>query len=543
MDPRHPQSSPNPIPDQMLLKLEDVTLRHGNRTLFPHTTWSIHRRQHWAILGDKHSGGAVLGQALAQKVQIQSGQITYFLDYASRPHGRRFFEPGEVVRFSPESFDTLLFQGYQQARWQSFEGGGCPTAADLLNGQSIENRSPFQVDPQRVEESIYIQRRTQAAHLLGIEHLLHQKMLHLSTGERRKVLIVRALMQEPALLILDDPCGGLDPAARTRLLADLSDLIQQRTELTLVVVATRPEEVPHGIDHFAIVHNNRLACTTRRDEHPSILNAQAHVCRSLGQLGKTNIPLPNPIRTDWLEWSRPEGPLITVTNATVRYGEKTILENLSWEVRPGEHWALMGPNGAGKSTLLSLILGDSPQTYALDIRIAGRKRSPGTSVWELKRKIGFVCAESHAFHPANLDCLSIVLSGLHGTIGLHHPSSHSEQQQAEAWLQILGVRQLTAVAFGSISLEEQRLVLLARALVGDPALLILDEICQSLAADTRLLILSVLKQLCRRRPPLSLLFVTHHQDEIPEGCNRVLHLAEGKIAKIETLQPAASPPR
>jgi molybdate transport system ATP-binding protein len=246
---------------------------------------------------------------------------------------------------------------------------------------------------------------------------------------------------------------------------------------------------------------------------------------------ETRPVFPAPIRNDWKTFRESNTPLISITGATIRYGNKTVLDNIDWTVHAGEHWAIVGPNGAGKSTLLSLVLGDCPQSYAQNIRLWGRRRGTGESIWDLRKNIGFVCSESHTFHPPEADCLSTVLSGFHETIGLYKFCAKSEHDHAFRWMQSLGIEKLASRPFGELSLGEQRLVLLARALVRDPVLLILDEICQSLGEESRAAILRILEQLCQHDLPLSLICVSHHWDEIPDSVRYRMHMKNGLIMK------------
>ena len=177
------------------------------------------------------------------------GQILYCFD--GTPYGRTYLQRGEIVLVSAETQREVLQQyaGYHQARWQSTEGADAPTVGELLSGRRIERVSPYEVTPLIVDETVYAARRAQAVELLGIAPLLDRKIIHLSNGETRKVLLARALMQSPKLLILDDPFGGLDRASRETLAHVLAILLEQRRQKLLLVTARR-EEIPGGITHI-----------------------------------------------------------------------------------------------------------------------------------------------------------------------------------------------------------------------------------------------------------------------------------------------------
>jgi molybdate transport system ATP-binding protein len=202
-------------------------------------------------------------------------------------------------------------------------------------------------------------------------------------------------------------------------------------------------------------------------------------------------------------------------------------------MRQGEHWAIRGPNGAGKSTLLSLILADNPQGYANELKIFGRPRGSGESIWEIKQQIGWVAPEIHMYYPSQAACQTIVCSGFFDSVGLFHNMTPAQMQIAAKWMQALGIEALAERSFQEVSIGEQRLVLLARALVKQPRLLILDEPCQGLDGANRSRIIQLLDSLCQQTP-VSLLYVTHHLDELPRAIKHVMHLENGRmLAKME----------
>lgn len=207
----------------------------------------------------------------------------------------------------------------------------------------------------------------------------------------------------------------------------------------------------------------------------------------------------------------------------MRYGDSAILRDINWTIRAGESWALLGPNGSGKTTLLSLILGDHPQVYTNDVVVFDRPRGSGESVWEIRRHIGWVSPEQHLHFNAAATCFAVVASGFHDTVGLFQPVTARQRQAARR-----GLAQFQLLAFAeqplfSLSAGLQRMVLLARALVKRPRLLILDEPCQGLDAAHRDSFKRAVDALIRARA-VTAIYVTHRPDEIPPGITRVLRL-------------------
>jgi molybdate transport system ATP-binding protein len=219
-------------------------------------------------------------------------------------------------------------------------------------------------------------------------------------------------------------------------------------------------------------------------------------------------------------------------HASVNYQDVPVLHDITWTMRQGEHWAIRGPNGAGKSTLLSLILADNPQAYANDLKLFGRQRGSGESIWDIKQRIGWVAPELNNFYQSHDTCRMVVCSGFFDSIGLYHDVTPAQAQVAAAWMQALGIEALAGQSFQAVSIGEQRLILLARALVKQPSLLILDEPCQGLDAPHRTRIIDLLDSLCQQTQ-VSLLYVTHHTDELPQAITHVLELERGRIRARE----------
>ena len=208
---------------------------------------------------------------------------------------------------------------------------------------------------------------------------------------------------------------------------------------------------------------------------------------------------------------------------TVRYGNAVILRDINWTVRAGESWALLGPNGSGKTTLLSLILGDHPQVYSNDVTVFGRPRGNGESVWEIKRHIGWVSPELHVHFNDSISCFEVVASGFYDTVGLFQAPSSRQRALARRWLAQFQLLEFAPRPLFSLSAGLQRTVLLARALVKNPRLLILDEPCQGLDAAHRAFFVRAVDALIRAGS-VTAIYVTHRPDEIPSSIKRVLRL-------------------
>ena len=214
---------------------------------------------------------------------------------------------------------------------------------------------------------------------------------------------------------------------------------------------------------------------------------------------------------------------IIFNKVTIRYGERTILKDLDWTVNKGEHWSLSGDNGSGKSTLLSLVCADNPQSYACDISLFGHKRGSGESIWDIKKHIGYVSPEMHRSYKQNIPAIQIVASGLKDTIGLYVRPNDAEKEQCRKWLRVFGIGELAERKFMEMSSGEQRLVLLARAFVKEPDLLILDEPLHGLDDVNRRMVKDIVDRYCQN-PAVTLIYVTHYQEELPRCIDHALFL-------------------
>ncbi|MDR3573801.1 MAG: ATP-binding cassette domain-containing protein [Anaerolineaceae bacterium] len=540
----------------MLISIEDITIQVGGsgaapngsgaapsgsgaapdgRRLFEHTSWTIEKDQNWGIIGTTGSGKSILAKAICRKLQIVQGCISFYFDGPNLP--RTYLNPNEVLMLSSETHRDFLQQyaGYHQARWQSFEGQEAPTVADLLSAKGIQSRSPFEISPRLENEAAHLHKRDYAVQLLKLDDLLDRRVHTLSHGESRKVFLARLMMQTSRLLLLDDPYVGLDRETRQHLAQGIETLIAEG-DPKILWIGSRIDEMPHGIDHLLVVQDGCAAAQGKRE----VVLLSPEYKASLHQPSQKNISsqkspafkaasqryasaLTGSTSTDSM-------PLIEMADVSVTYGDVQILKNISWTVRQGERWMLVGHNGAGKTTLLSLILADNPQSYANTISLFGKERGSGESVWEIKKNIGWVSPELQIYYSRTVSCLEVVCSGFFDSVGLYQTSSAEQMAAAVDWMSALGIEALANGPYSSLSAGQQRLVLLARALVKNPVLLILDEPCQGLDSAHRSQFIELIDQLCEHIP-VTLIYVSHHQGEMPAATTHQLTLEHGRASK------------
>ena len=202
---------------------------------------------------------------------------------------------------------------------------------------------------------------------------------------------------------------------------------------------------------------------------------------------------------------------------------KQILHGVSLKIKPGEVHALMGPNGSGKTCLLNLITGDHPQSYSNDIFVFGYQRGSGESIWDIKQYIGYVSTSLLWEYRVSINLINVVISGFYDSIGLYHEASAGEKRIALQWLQLLGLEGRADQPFNRLSYGEQRLLLIARAMVKHPPLLILDEPCLGLDDINRQLVLALIEKICLGSES-TVLYVNHHAEDKIEGIKYHLSL-------------------
>jgi molybdate transport system ATP-binding protein len=387
----------------------------------------------------------------------------------------------------------------------------------------VKQLNPYQVVEGVPDPSKFAAQREEVVELLGIEALLEKDLQQISNGERRKVLLARALLKSPKLLILDNPFTGLDAGFRDRLERIIGHLIDG--ELRIILVTNGRDELPPGVTHVLLMNHHGVAAQGPKEAILRGLSGHQLVIPGLSERAE----LPALMEEQEGAAGEQSQVLVHMEKVSVSYNGAQILTEVDWTVRTGEHWALLGPNGAGKTTLLSLILGDNPHAYANDITLFGKRRGSGESIWDIKRQIGWVAPELHLYYPKNIPCLDLVCSGFFDSVGRYHKCSADQNKMAMGWLQRLRMQQCADRSFGGLSEGEQRMILIARALVKHPALLILDEPCQGLDAANRDRVLQAVETI-GDHTGATIIYVTHQGDALPSIITHMLRLDRGRVA-------------
>lgn len=346
---------------------------------------------------------------------------------------------------------------------------------------------------------------------LGLSALVDRGLRLLSTGERRRVVLARALIKSPELLILDEPFDGLDQEFRVHLRYLFEELSEK---MTLVIVANRLSDLDGLVSHLACVDRGELLLSGPREEVEG-----NDLFKQLMELSDERISIPAR-KQDRMER---EGSLISMKNVTVIHGGCEIISSFDWQVEPGQNWKISGPNGCGKSTLVNLVSGDHPQCYSNDVTVMGMRRGNGESVWDIKSHLGIVSPALHQQYRVGSPALSVVLSGFYDSVGIYRKPEPAHVAVAKEWLSVVGMSGQEKQLFRSLSYGQQRLLLIARALVKQPPILILDEPCQGLDPLNRALVLNVIDRIASTGLT-QILYITHeHEDHLDCVTHELVH--------------------
>lgn len=453
--------------------------------------WHMKKGENWAVVGPNGAGKTLFADLVQERIVLKSGSVKCLDE-----RGEQVF--GAVKSMSFRDIHTISDSRnmYYQQRWNSQDAEESPFASSLLEGFSADKIMEY-------------------SSLFGIESLLDKRIISLSSGELRKFLVTRVLMMEPSVLILDNPFIGLDARSRQSLDSMLSSLYE-RKGLQVVLVLSQTKDLPGWIDMIQPVENMSLGKPFSKhqlDRQPSLLGGMFLAGSAVSLPSYSEVP----------EASASD-EVLSMRDVRVTYAGMPVLEGVDWKVMKGEKWALLGPNGSGKSTLLSLVCGDNPQGYANDLSIFGKRRGTGESIWDIKKRIGYLSPDMHTYYMEDVTCLEAVASGFFDSVGLFRKCTSAQYDAAAAWMECFGASHLAGKPFIKLSYGEQRLVLLVRAFVKNPELLILDEPLHGLDTGRKQLAKNIIELFCSR-PDKTLIYVTHYMDEIP-GCvteYKVLH--------------------
>ncbi len=335
----------------------------------------------------------------------------------------------------------------------------------------------------------------------SLERLARRRFLTLSYGEKRRVLIARALAGNPALILLDEVHNGLDTQTRRVLDRELCRLAQRGT--TLVMAAHRVDDVSSLFGRAVVLRDGQI------EYDGPLADAPQHWLTLEGQGASCALP----------SIASSEQPLLELRDAWLYRDYRPVIRGLDWTVGAGEHWAILGANGSGKSTLLQAVYGLLP--FASRGQVRRRGYELGVHIEEWRRRLGFVSPELQTEYLDDLSVEEFVVSGERLSFGLLRRATAAERRRAHAALELVGFSGSFGASVRILSYGQRRLVLFARALVLKPEALLLDEPLTGLDAPFRAQVRALLSSLAQSG--VQLLVAAHHATDL---CPEIGHLLE-----------------
>ena len=499
-------------PDE-LLSAENLSFKCSVSFMLKNISLVLKKGESLALTGGSGSGKTTLARILAGMILPDEG----------------------VLSVSPELKRVIV---NQQDQFMSLSGKRSTYYGQRYENQGMESTPgvreylfKIRAGTSSSEDETAVEAIMERMHL---SVLAETRLLQLSNGERKRTQLAAALLENPDLLILDQPFTGLDTAARE----NLAGLLEKQMEagLTLVIVCDAAH-IPEYMHQVLELDKGRISRFTRRERYVPAERADRI---EPGIHDERLSQLLTPVKEQFVS-------MIRMNQVNVTIGGKEILKNINWHVKSGERWALLGPNGAGKTTLLSLVTADNPQGYVNDLLLFDRKRGSGESIWDIKKRIGFISPELHLYFMRgegisntipglrhkpprydSLTCGEVILSGFRDEIGFTSPPTDLQQERTANWLSVLKLDHLKDRPYNQVSLGQQRSLLLVRALIKSPSLLILDEPCQGLDHAQTSYFLQLLNLICTHLNT-TLIYVTHLREEIPACVNKMIMLSEGQV--------------
>ncbi len=543
-----------------LISIQNCNVHDLHGTYIPNISWTMKTGEAWLVIGPNGGGKANFLRALAGEKEIAPNEPQETKAALANGEGSAgFSDPAAVPLYSSVFKDSAEIVSLERAASlieeerdldeseimdHPDEGRtGRRFICEVLGGpDALHRHDPLPPIAARLETLPEVK-------LCGIEKILDRGLKFMSTGEIRRTLLCRALLSGKKLLILSDPFAGLDVTSRTVLREFFQTVVgrqlsaDEKSDTTRIILGMeRYTEIPETITHVLEFTDNKISFRGTKAEYEKIVktreakSAETRDADKAAFIGELNTISKE---TEVLRNEKPAGEttLIQMNNVNVGWEDHQVLKDLNWSVMPGEHWLIRGPNGSGKTTLLELITGDNMQVFKNDVWLFGRKRGTGETLWEIKAQLGIVSYRLHVEYRmvGGTDLEGVIISGYHDSIGLYEQRTDVEIAAAARWLKLAGFEGREHETFSSLSYGEQRAILIIRAAIKQPKVLILDEPCHGLDEQFRQKILDLLETVAETGTT-TLLHVTHDPTEVLPCEKHVLELHPGESPMYRILK-------
>jgi molybdate transport system ATP-binding protein len=325
----------------------------------------------------------------------------------------------------------------------------------------------------------------------------NKRLRSMSSGEQKKALLAYCLSKNPDFIVLDNPFDNLDIASQKSLKGLLKDAGEKAA--LIQIINRKTDILPFITNAISIDATNKITYHKTVDDY-------------FHQQQNESVTFPNYVPKPLHDYIINSKELVIFNKVNVSYNERPIIKDISWKINAGEFWQLIGPNGSGKSTMLTMITGDNPKGYGQDLILFGMKKGSGETVWDIKQNVGYFTPSMTDLFSKQHTLQSMIVSGLFDSIGLYVIPAEAHLQLANEWLQLIEMYELRNISFSKLSLGQQRLALIARAMIKHPPLLILDEPTSGLDDYHVSLVTSLINKIAAESRT-AILYVSHRREE------------------------------
>ncbi|WP_205943215.1 ATP-binding cassette domain-containing protein [Pedobacter frigoris] len=479
-----------------VVHITNLNLKYHHHVVLKDLNWVVRPGENWLLCGKSGSGKTSLAKAIAGISHVYGNIETNFNPESKLP---------ALVHYVANWYQFKDLEGQSNFYYQQrYNSQATPTTATVK----------AELESYCKKHGLEFSNVEVLMNALGFSALKNSALIELSSGEHKKLQIIKALWLKPQLLILDQPYNGLDTLSRQNLNTLLESFCEDGMQLILI---SNDNELPSVINRYAAIRDGQLDEIAETDRTHDVPVASGKSVPSF--LNEAPIPA--------------SPTVIKMIDVNISYGEKQVLKNINWEVKAGEKWVLQGPNGSGKSTLLSLICADHPQAYANEFYIFGNKRGSGESIWEIKERIGLISPELHWYFDASATVWESVVSGFYDSSGLFCEPGYTKTAQANELISYFGLDEYRNRLMNTLPLGKQRLSLLARTIIKNPQLLILDEPCQGLDQRQTKHFNHLVDDLCKNGT--TLIYVGHFESQLPACIEKRILLENGEVKTVENI--------
>lgn len=465
---------------QALVELQNVSFIHNFEFVLNDFSWCWKKGLSFALMGKSGSGKSLLAEIFCDLTKVSKGTVV---------------RNEKIAYVSLKQQKLILLNEERNDMSEIMDGKADPgtLAKDII----LEGKQPTE------EYLNYLK-------LFQCEHIQERGFKYLSTGETRKTLLIKALISGSKSLVLDEPYEGLDVNSRECLKNILDSKVQSGYQLCIIV--NRKEDVPKSIKKLVVLDSGKIEYQGDLNEWvvEEVLESKGQQACSFFETKDEKAEIQKEI-------------LIEMNDVNVNYESTCVLKNLNWKVVAGQHFQVSGPNGSGKSTLLSLISGDNPKAFGQAIKLFGIQKGSGESVWELKKKMGIVSSSFHLTYREAISVYNVVLSGFFDSVGLYKHAGGKQLEDAKKLIEDCGMKEVLHTNFQDLSYGLQRMVLILRALVKKPKLLLLDEPCQGLDGQLNGRVLTLIDFIATMHET-TIIYVSHLKEDGLKSIKNFLEL-------------------